>query len=667
MENRVQIRRGIGAPGFGDLLEYELGYDKASKTLYIRNEDGIEIVNSNVIQQIIADSYEGEKNYVRAFIGDNWTINENATIEDYNTLVHRGETGVTLDDKSYLTIRFDIGDTYVLSGYVKGTPNLVIELRSLDGSEPRIWTYNVVGDNYEYITEIFEIPAPGDYQLTLGGDGTETEGLYFKKLQIERGEIPTPWRPAPEDAASMAIDALIRINTVETKTTPEAITSTVRSSPLYTGDLDKKANSDEIISIINQTAETIKIQASKIKFEGLVTANSNFKILTDGSIEANNAEISGRVTANSGAIGGWQLTSSLIQYRPDSSNNNSRFYFDSGPTGTYRIASYNSSGTRQFSVTSDGALYARNADISGKITADSGVIGGWEIQPTRLRSYVDSNNYFYIAPHGAYNYLISALSDGTTMFRVDQQGKLTARDVTVTSGTITGATVRTGSGSNRIELSSNLLRAYSSGVRRVQLDYDSLDFYTSDNRLGGEVVASVDSLSNLPMISVRSSDGIAFLESRKSSTNYAEIYASAYQGVDDDEALAGINVRRGSNEGNVEVGPGAVFINAAHGYDVTTLSVSGMGGVAVYGDFSVDGDIDKIKTGTCYLSTSWKSFSFGETLPSVPRMTLTSADGVSSISNGKVRNVTRTGFEAVLGGSGYSSSTHHYIAICGEG
>jgi len=78
------------------------------------------------------------------------------------------------------------------------------------------------------------------------------------------------------------------------------------------------------------------------------------------------------VTANSGAIGGWQLTSSLIQYRPNSSNNNSRFYLNSAPTGTYRIASYNSSGTRQFSVSSDGALYARDATITGNITATSG-------------------------------------------------------------------------------------------------------------------------------------------------------------------------------------------------------------------------------------------------------------------------------------------------------
>ena len=62
---------------------------------------------------------------------------------------------------------------------------------------------------------------------------------------------------------------------METKITPEAITTTVRSSPLYTSDLDKKTNSDEIISTINQTAETIKIQANKIDLVGAVTVLSD--------------------------------------------------------------------------------------------------------------------------------------------------------------------------------------------------------------------------------------------------------------------------------------------------------------------------------------------------------------------------------------------------------
>ena len=56
-------------------------------------------------------------------------------------------------------------------------------------------------------------------------------------------------------------------------------------------------NGDVIASLINQTANEVKIQANKISMEGLVTANSNFKILLDGSIEAVNAKLSGSISA----------------------------------------------------------------------------------------------------------------------------------------------------------------------------------------------------------------------------------------------------------------------------------------------------------------------------------------------------------------------------------
>ncbi len=56
-------------------------------------------------------------------------------------------------------------------------------------------------------------------------------------------------------------------------------------------------NGNTISSLINQTATSIKIQAEKIQLEGIVTANSNFKVLLDGSIEAVNAKLSGSITA----------------------------------------------------------------------------------------------------------------------------------------------------------------------------------------------------------------------------------------------------------------------------------------------------------------------------------------------------------------------------------
>lgn len=66
---------------------------------------------------------------------------------------------------------------------------------------------------------------------------------------------------------------------------------------------DKEGN---LVSFIEQTAASIKIKASQITFEGLITANSYFKILENGSIEAENANI------KNGKIGGFILANGRI-------------------------------------------------------------------------------------------------------------------------------------------------------------------------------------------------------------------------------------------------------------------------------------------------------------------------------------------------------------------
>lgn len=49
--------------------------------------------------------------------------------------------------------------------------------------------------------------------------------------------------------------------------------------------ISSKVEKDGIISTINQSAEKVSINANKIDFNGLVTANEYFKILEDGSVE----------------------------------------------------------------------------------------------------------------------------------------------------------------------------------------------------------------------------------------------------------------------------------------------------------------------------------------------------------------------------------------------
>lgn len=65
--------------------------------------------------------------------------------------------------------------------------------------------------------------------------------------------------------------------------------------------ISSKVSKGDIASSINQTAQSVKINASKIDFNGLVTANTYFKINTDGSFAAKKGTI-GNFTVTSGKI-----------------------------------------------------------------------------------------------------------------------------------------------------------------------------------------------------------------------------------------------------------------------------------------------------------------------------------------------------------------------------
>ena len=82
------------------------------------------------------------------------------------------------------------------------------------------------------------------------------------------------------------------------KITDSAIVSTVTSSIAW----GRKADKAQLISQINQTAESVTIQASRISLEGLVTANNYFKINTDGSYES-----------IKGKVGGWIIATNTLK------------------------------------------------------------------------------------------------------------------------------------------------------------------------------------------------------------------------------------------------------------------------------------------------------------------------------------------------------------------
>lgn len=76
--------------------------------------------------------------------------------------------------------------------------------------------------------------------------------------------------------------------------TTEEMNSTIKvKAEAIESIVSKKVGENEIISKINQSAESVSINASKISLNGAVTANSNFKINEDGSAETKALKITG--------------------------------------------------------------------------------------------------------------------------------------------------------------------------------------------------------------------------------------------------------------------------------------------------------------------------------------------------------------------------------------
>ncbi|HBI73653.1 MAG TPA: hypothetical protein DDY59_10725 [Lachnospiraceae bacterium] len=117
-----------------------------------------------------------------------------------------------------------------------------------------------------------------------------------------------------------------------------AITQARASITLNAQQIQLKVSKDSIILSINQTAEAVKINANKIELtgnglinilntgtttinlprinlHGVVTANENFKILTDGSMAAKNGTFDGNVVTNSiqAKAGGIMVKNGWIQ------------------------------------------------------------------------------------------------------------------------------------------------------------------------------------------------------------------------------------------------------------------------------------------------------------------------------------------------------------------
>lgn len=115
------------------------------------------------------------------------------------------------------------------------------------------------------------------------------------KIKLEKGNKATDWSPAPEDLEAYT-DSQVSAAKSEIKVTTDGISTEV----------SKKVGNSEIISKINQSAETIKIEASKVEIDGTVTFNA-IKAKTDAAYDAKGAASAVQTNLNNLQIGGRNL------------------------------------------------------------------------------------------------------------------------------------------------------------------------------------------------------------------------------------------------------------------------------------------------------------------------------------------------------------------------
>lgn len=139
-------------------------------------------------------------------------------------------------------------------------------------------TKKVLKDGYYTKTDVESHITAAKDEINLGVSKTyETKTTVTEKCNAaEKNANKSTDEKLTEYSTTEQMNSAIKVKA-------DAIESTV----------SKKVGSDEIISKINQSAESVSINASKISLNGAVTANSNFKINTDGSAETKALKVTG--------------------------------------------------------------------------------------------------------------------------------------------------------------------------------------------------------------------------------------------------------------------------------------------------------------------------------------------------------------------------------------
>lgn len=188
-----------------------------------------------------------------------------------------------------LTVRFDSVDKTGFENF-----------NSFDIEEELVETTGYVQFNCDGLWN-----GTGDFRLSFTGEIY----LYMLVMSTDKVEALTyKYRTLFEQSEKLIKIAAQNFDSDGKVLAESGILTTAQMTGLYAIDSD-----GNLRAFVGAGQDGVKIKADNIQLEGIVTANGNFKILEDGSIETINGKFTGEINANKGTIGGFIIDESSIR------------------------------------------------------------------------------------------------------------------------------------------------------------------------------------------------------------------------------------------------------------------------------------------------------------------------------------------------------------------
>lgn len=188
-----------------------------------------------------------------------------------------------------LTVRFDSVDKTGFENF-----------NSFDIEEELVETAGYVQFNCDGLWN-----GTGDFRLSFTGEIY----LYMLVMSTDKVEALTyKYRTLFEQSEKLIKIAAQNFDSDGKVLAESGILTTAQMTGLYAIDSD-----GNLRAFVGAGQDGVKIKADNIQLEGIVTANGNFKILEDGSIETINGKFTGEINAIKGTIGGFIIDESSIR------------------------------------------------------------------------------------------------------------------------------------------------------------------------------------------------------------------------------------------------------------------------------------------------------------------------------------------------------------------